>query len=59
MTLGNKAAAETGFLRMGMNVANASTDKPDDWVLATGETYTVEELASKAFEIVDLDYKNI
>ena len=31
--------------------------KPDDWVLATGEAHTVEEFASAAFSILDLDWK--
>jgi len=33
-------------------------DKPDDWVLATGETHTVEEFVTTAFSYVDLDWKN-
>lgn len=32
-------------------------EKPDDWVLATGETHTVEEFLDKAFSYVNLDYK--
>ena len=31
--------------------------KPDDWVVATGETYTVEDFLVEAFNIVDLDWK--
>ena len=31
--------------------------KPDDWVLATGETYTVKEFLQKAFEYVNLDWE--
>ena len=31
---------------------------PEDWVLATGETHTVEEFLDKAFGYVNLDYKN-
>ena len=30
---------------------------PDDWVLATGETYTVREFLQKAFDYVDLDWE--
>ena len=30
---------------------------PDDYVLATGETHTVEEFCKKAFDYVGLDYK--
>ena len=32
-------------------------DKPDDWVLATGETYTVKEFLMEAFDAVNLDWK--
>jgi len=32
-------------------------DKPDDFVIATGETHTIEEFAKLAFECVGLDYK--
>jgi len=32
-------------------------DKPDDFVVATGETHTVREFAEKAFEYANLDYK--
>ncbi len=30
-------------------------DKPDDWVLATGETHSVREFLEEAFKLVDLD----
>ena len=33
-------------------------DQPDDWVLATGETHTVEEFVKIAFDSVGLDYKD-
>ena len=33
-------------------------EKPDDWVLASGETHTVEEFLAKAFSYVNLDYKD-
>ena len=60
LTLGNMSASRdwgfAGDYVRGMWLM-LQHDKPDDWVLATGETYTVEEFASKAFEIVDLDYK--
>ena len=29
---------------------------PDDWVLATGETYTVKEFLKEAFSVVNLDW---
>ncbi len=32
-------------------------ETPDDYVIATGETHTVEEFAKEAFALVDLDYK--
>mgnify|MGYP006219121375 FL=1 len=31
-------------------------DKPDDWVLATGETHTVKEFVELAFKEVNLDF---
>ena len=31
--------------------------EPSDWVLATGESHSVEEFTKKAFEIVDPDWK--
>lgn len=34
------------------------TEKPDDFVVATGETHTIKELCEEAFEYVGLDYKN-
>ena len=33
-------------------------DRADDWVLATGETYTVRDFLAEAFNIVDLDWKD-
>ena len=33
-------------------------DKADDWVLATGETYTVRDFLAEAFHLVDLDWKD-
>jgi len=32
-------------------------DQPDDYVIATGETHTIEEFAKLAFESVGLDYQ--
>ena len=32
-------------------------DTPDDYVIATGETYTVESLVQHAFEVAGLDWK--
>lgn len=33
-------------------------EKPDDYVVATGETYSVRELLELAFSFVDLDYRD-
>ncbi len=33
-------------------------ETPDDWVLATGETFTVKEFAETAFKKLDLDWSN-
>ena len=33
-------------------------EKPDDWVLATGETYTVKQYLEKAFEVVGLNWED-
>jgi GDPmannose 4,6-dehydratase len=33
-------------------------EKPDDFVIATGETHSVEEFVRFSFEHVDLDYKD-
>lgn len=32
-------------------------DKPDDYVIATGETHTIRELLETAFSYVGLDYR--
>jgi len=32
-------------------------DKPDDYVIATGETHSVREFLEEAFEYADMDYK--
>ena len=32
-------------------------DQPDDYVLATGETHSVQEFVERAFEFADLDWK--
>tara|TARA_B100000427_G_C15485794_1_gene585238 strand:- start:582 stop:1613 length:1032 start_codon:yes stop_codon:yes gene_type:complete len=32
-------------------------DSPDDWVVATGETHSVEEFAKEAFKYIELDHK--
>jgi len=31
--------------------------EPDDYVIATGKTHTVEQMAKLAYEVVDLDYR--
>lgn len=33
-------------------------DKPDDFVVATGETHTIKELCEEAYSYVELDYKD-
>jgi GDPmannose 4,6-dehydratase len=33
-------------------------DKPDDYVIATGESHSIRELCEEAFSVVGLDYKN-
>ncbi len=33
-------------------------DEPDDYVVATGETWSVRQLCAFAFEVVDLDYRD-
>ena len=33
-------------------------ESPDDWVVATGNTYTVEEFLKEAFQIVNLDWND-
>lgn len=35
-----------------------NTDKPDDYVIATGELHTVREFVEYAFSVVDLDYRD-
>ena len=32
-------------------------DEPDDWVVATGETHSVEEFAEQAFSYVELNHQ--
>ena len=32
-------------------------DKPDDYVIATGETHSVREFVQKVFQKLDLDYE--
>ena len=61
LTLGNlEASRDWGFAgdyvkAMWMMM---QSDAPDDWVVATGETYTVEDFLKVAFNIVDLDWKD-
>lgn len=33
-------------------------EKPDDYIIATGKTQSLEEFVSKAFEVLGLDWKN-
>ena len=59
LTLGNlEASRDWGFAGdyvKGMWMMMQS-DKADDWVLATGQTYTVEDYAREAFNTVGLDW---
>ncbi len=61
LTLGNLSASrDWGFAgdyvrAMWMMMQHES---PDDWVVATGNTFTVEEFLKEAFQIVDLDWND-
>ena len=59
LTLGNiEAYRDWGFAgdyTRGMYLM-MQHDKPDDWVLATGETHTVKEFAKIAFDRVGLNW---
>ena len=61
LTLGNlEASRDWGFAgdyveAMWMMMQH---DTPDDWVVATGKTHTVEEFLITAFSILDLDWKD-
>jgi len=61
LTLGNlEASRDWGFAgdyvkAMWMMMQH---EKPDDWVVATGETYTVKDFLVEAFKIVDLDWSD-
>ena len=37
------------------NVVDAQQEHPDDYVLATGQTYTIKEFIEKSFEFVNID----
>ena len=60
LTLGNlEASRDWGFAgdyikAMWMMLQH---NESDDWVVATGETYTVKQFADAAFKYVDLDYE--
>ncbi len=60
VTLGNLVASrDWGFagdyvLGMWMMMQH---DTPEDWVIATGETYTVADFAKAAFEVVNLNFE--
>ena len=60
LTLGNLSAARdwgfAGDYVEGIYLMMQHTE-PDDWVLATGEAYTVKQFAQKAFEVLDLDWE--
>ena len=59
LTLGNlDASRDWGYAKdyvQGMWLM-MQHDKPDDWVLATGETHTVQEFVELAFKEVNLDF---
>ena len=61
LTLGNlEAKRDWGFAGdyvKGMKLM-LEHDHPDDWVLATGETHTVQEFVEAAFGEVDLNWKD-
>jgi GDPmannose 4,6-dehydratase len=61
ITLGNLDAARdwgfSGDYVEGMHMM-MQHDSPDDWVLATGEAFTVKQFAEKAFSSVDLDWSD-
>ena len=61
LTLGNlDAYRDWGFAgdyTKGMYLM-MQNEKPDDWVLATGETHTVKEFAEKAFDLVGLNWND-
>ena len=60
LTLGNLSAARdwgfSGDYVEGMYLM-MQHNEADDWVLATGEAYTVKQFAQKAFEVLDLDWE--
>ena len=61
LTLGNlKASRDWGFAGDYVNAMwmMMQHDIADDWVVATGETYTVEDFLQEAFNIIDLDWKD-
>jgi GDPmannose 4,6-dehydratase len=61
LTLGNlKASRDWGFAgdyvkAMWMMMQH---ETPDDWVVATGKTYTVEDFLVEAFKILDLNWED-
>ena len=61
LTLGNlEAFRDWGFAGdyvKGMHMM-MQHDKPDDWVLATGETHTVKEFAKLAFDAAGLNWED-
>ncbi len=61
LKLGNlDAKRDWGFARDYMDGAwrMLQSDEPDDYVLATGETHTVEEFLTEAFTYVGLDWRD-
>jgi GDPmannose 4,6-dehydratase len=60
LKLGNlEARRDWGFARDYMEAAwlMMQQDKPDDYVIATGETHSVRDLLSEAFGYLDLDWQ--
>lgn len=61
LTLGNlKASRDWGFAGDYVKAIwmMMQHEKPDDWVVATGETYTVENFLIEGFNIVGLNWKD-
>lgn len=60
LILGNlKAKRDWGYAPEYMNAIHKiiQLKKPDNFVIATGESHTVQEFVQEAFDIVDLDWK--
>ena len=61
LTLGNlKASRDWGFAGDYVNAMwmMMQHETPDDWVVATGKTYTVEDFLAEAFKILELNWED-